>query len=213
MADWNAVTPFTFLIVRNGFASPCNNPNIFPAKNGVEFSSTVCGDAWGATTLAIMQLWTMRGDTFLQAGVIFNLNESWNVYSGPWLFEPADFRRVAVHELAHALGLDHEDDVPAIMATFASNVEEPQQDDVDGVQFHYGEPDVVVTLVSVSDSTLVPGQLATINATVKNQGTSPSSNTTLRYSRLTDNIISTSDTLLGTDPVRRYLPTRRRLRV
>ena len=181
IAEWNAVTPFTFLIVRDSFADPCNNPNVFRAVNGVKFSSTVCGVAWGATTLATTLPWsTNGGTTTLQTGIIFNSNENWNVYNGPLLFGVEDFRRVAVHELGHALGLGHEDDVPAIMSTFASDREEAQQDDINGVNFLYAESDLVVTLVSVSDTTLVPGQLATINATVKNQGTGSSSNTTLR---------------------------------
>ena len=212
MAGWNAVTPFNFLIVRDSFADPCSNPNFFPAVNGVAFSSTICGDAWGATTLAITVPWSTNGGaTTRQTGVIFNNNESWNVYSGPLLFELEDFRRVAVHELGHALGLDHEDGVPAIMATFANDLEVPQQDDIDGVNFLYTEPDLVVTLISVDDSTLMPGQSFTIDATVKNQGTGSSSDTTLRYFGSTNNVISTLDTSLGTNPVTALSPNAKSL--
>ena len=145
MADWNAVTPFTFVIVRNSSANPCSNPNVTPPKNGARFSTTVCGAAWGATTLAVARTWsTSGGATFLQSSIIFNSNRSWDVYNGPSQ-KPGfvgifDFRRVAGHELGHTLGLGHEDDVPAIMATFIGDLEVPQQDDIDGVNTLY--PDV-----------------------------------------------------------------------
>ena len=59
---------------------------------------------------------------------------------------------------------------------------------------------------SVSDSTLTPGQSFTIYATVENQGNGSSSSTTLRYYRSTNSIISTGDTLLGTDAVSALSP-------
>jgi len=62
-------------------------------------------------------------------------------------------------------------------------------------------PDLVVINPSVNDSSLTPGQSFTINATVRNQGDGPSGVSTLRWYRSTDNIISTSDTLLGANPV------------
>ena len=63
-----------------------------------------------------------------------------------------------------------------------------------------------VKLVTVDDATLTPGQSFTINATVKNQDTGSSSNTTLRYFRSTNGVISTFDTPLGTDPVSALSP-------
>lgn len=73
------------------------------------------------------------GNRTVNSGIVFNANEEWDVYDGPWEGVPADFQRVAVHELGHTLGLDHEDDVPAIMGTYASDVTRPTTDDVLGV--------------------------------------------------------------------------------
>ncbi len=65
-----------------------------------------------------------------------------------------------------------------------------------------GSPaDLVVQSVSVSDSTLTPGQSLTLRATVRNQGTARSGATTLQYYRSTNRTISTQDTEIGTDQV------------
>ena len=65
-----------------------------------------------------------------------------------------------------------------------------------------GSPaDLVVESVSVSDSTLTPGQSFTLSATVRNQGTGGADATTLRYYRSTNRTISTRDTRVGTDGV------------
>ena len=64
-------------------------------------------------------------------------------------------------------------------------------------------PDLVASVTSVGDAgILYVGEPFTINAVVHNQGTGPAASTTLRYYRSTDSTISTSDTLVGTDPVR-----------
>ena len=62
-------------------------------------------------------------------------------------------------------------------------------------------PDLVVESPSVSDSTLTPGQSFTLQATVRNRGTGPSTATTLRYHQSSDATIATSDRSVGTDAV------------
>jgi len=49
-----------------------------------------------------------------------------------------DFRRVALHELGHVIGLDHESGPPAIMAPNISNLDRLQPDDIAGVNALYG---------------------------------------------------------------------------
>ncbi len=61
--------------------------------------------------------------------------------------------------------------------------------------------DLVVESVSVSDSTLTPGQSFTLTATVRNQGTAGAAATTLRYYRSSNRTISTRDTEAGSDAV------------
>ncbi|HAH31680.1 MAG TPA: hypothetical protein DCL44_05135 [Elusimicrobia bacterium] len=68
------------------------------------------------------------------------------------------------------------------------------------------KPDMVISGIYPSPSSLVPNQLFTIYATVYNQGTLASNSTTVHYYRSTDATITTGDTQLGTDPVEALSP-------
>ncbi|MBL6992236.1 MAG: matrixin family metalloprotease [Bacteriovoracaceae bacterium] len=137
MYEWGVNTVFQYYIVSGTYEDPCDATE---GKNGVKFSSTDCGDAWGSTTLAVCHTWYIAStSTITQTDIVFNSNEPWNVYSTSWSYNVNDFHRVAVHELGHALGLGHEDSgVSTIMGTYAGDITIPQQDDIDGVAALYG---------------------------------------------------------------------------
>ena len=137
MFRWNDATNFKFRIVRDSFGDPCSDPNVSAAKNGVAFSDSICGLAWSDQIIAISITWVINNtNEIVQTGV-----EEWGVYSGPWERDPFfginDFRRIAVHELGHCLGLSHEDSVAAVMQSKAGDIEYPTADDIEGVNFLY----------------------------------------------------------------------------
>ena len=80
MYEWSNATVFRYYIVRQTYSDPCDSSD---SRNGVRFDSTICGDAWGTSTLAITST-RYTGSQILQTDIVFNSNESWSVYSTPW---------------------------------------------------------------------------------------------------------------------------------
>jgi hypothetical protein len=133
MAAW-LPAGFRFLISRDIYSDPCNSSD---HRNGVRFHTHVCGSAFGATTVAVTSIVSLGAQT-TEANIVFNSNQSWDVYAGVLKGSAIDFRRVAVHELGHAVGLGHENHASAIMAPIVGNIETPRTDDVTGVRALYG---------------------------------------------------------------------------
>ena len=132
-------TSSTFQYTSNtggGFSDPCVSSGV-DARSGVLFATTSCGASFGGSTLAVQQYWfSGPGPTRSKTGTIFNNNVEWGLYSGSWTGIP-EFKRVAVHELGHGLGLDHSGDSSAIMWQVSGNVEVPQVDDIQGAAAIY----------------------------------------------------------------------------
>ncbi len=135
MADWNAVSNFKWA-PQGVSANPCANTGLA----GARLSSTACGQTFGSSTLAVTFYNYGFANHFIHVGTVFNSHVKFGVYSGALMSGSTDFRRVAVHELGHALGLDHENNsgIPAIMAPTVSNIQKPQPDDINGTRAMYG---------------------------------------------------------------------------
>jgi len=138
--DWNAqITRSQFSVVRDSTAAQVEGNRV----NNVFFSNTVYGDAWGSGVLAVtLSFRSTRSTT--ESDVLFNTAWTWDSYRGPLRRGGmVDFRRVALHEFGHVLGLDHPDQavpaqsVSAVMNSMVSNTETLQSDDISGVQSLY----------------------------------------------------------------------------
>lgn len=107
----------------------------------VFFSSTVFGDSFGEGTLAITLLSSRNHGVLEETDTIFNTAYTWDSYRGQLHRAAQDFRRVAIHEFGHTLGLDHPDEhgqhVSAIMNSTVGNLDTVQQDDINGAQSLY----------------------------------------------------------------------------
>lgn len=151
MQEWTDATAFEF-VADPGYVDPCeglrrnDNGGSFPlgdgdGRNGVDFNSTICGNDFGAGIIAITLSFSNTGplgfSLLNQTDIVFNSDFDWDVYSGNPQ-QRIDFRRVALHELGHALGLDHSHATATIMAANYGSIRSLQADDVNGVNALYG---------------------------------------------------------------------------
>ena len=155
LAKWTRETDFTFE-ENTAYSNPCagysvntNDPDGFPAGagnglNGADFRGDVCGNEFGAGVLAITLTLSAPGKlgfaNYTDSDIVFNSAFSWDIYSGPRKSGIIDFRRVALHELGHAIGLDHESTKLAIMAPRLTDLDSLAADDINGINSIYGAP-------------------------------------------------------------------------
>ncbi len=106
-------------------------------RNSARWSPTLCGDEWGENTLAVTSSYSSGGFLF-KTDIVFNNTKDWDIYDGVRRSYANDFRRVAVHELGHAMGLGHLSDPKTIMAATINDSFLPQFDDVNALLSKYG---------------------------------------------------------------------------
>jgi hypothetical protein len=116
--------------------------------NSTSFATTVFGDDFGSGVLAVTY-YTFQGGTFKEADVLFNTAQTFDSYRGDLQFNNqgkciCDIQRVFLHELGHALGLNHPDSAgqhcDAVMNSMVSDLSQLSADDKAGIQFLYGSP-------------------------------------------------------------------------
>ena len=125
---WNdSATDLEIAIVGESATGKCTSAG----NNAASFEDDVCGDEFGAGVVAIAS--TYRNpllNRITKSDIFFNRAIFYLVYDGDD-FGVVDFRRVAVHELGHSMGLAHsaasEDDsimFPAVGNSFIPQFEE-----------------------------------------------------------------------------------------
>jgi hypothetical protein len=143
MADWNAVGTAMQWGLGTTAAQPCNSGDHI---NSAGWRATTCDDAdFGDAIAVTKRSYVKIGESwyFSDADIVVDDSQKWAPhYDGPLRSDHTqDFRRVILHELGHALGLDHPDDagqnVAAIMNSQISTVDSLQQDDENGITFLY----------------------------------------------------------------------------
>ena len=121
--------------------------------NSASFSSTIFGDSFGSGVLAVTYYRT-QGTTFYEADILVNSAEIFDSYRGNLQFNSqgkctCDIQRVFLHELGHALGLNHPDGagqhVDAIMNSVVTDLSQLTADDEAGIQYLYGAPSPLPT--------------------------------------------------------------------
>jgi hypothetical protein len=137
---WNQyLAQFSFFTFQgNNGAGGATNDGV----NEVFFDSSFGGQQLDANTLAITSYsYDPSSGAMNEADTVFNSNVTWNSYRGPLASNAVDFRRVAMHEMGHILGLDHPDTngqtVDAIMNSQIGDRDTLSGDDIAGGQSLY----------------------------------------------------------------------------
>lgn len=171
LAAWNAnITNMRFLVVRNSTSAIGYGNGV----NNVFWSSTIYGDDFDERTLAVTLSRTNLNGIRIESDVIFNTGIPWNSYRGVLQTAASggilqDFRRVAIHEFGHVLGLGHPDDigqrVTAAMNAIISNTDSLAADDIAGARAIYDSGTIVLGSATLYLQTPVSFQVsgATLN--------------------------------------------------
>ncbi|KJR42179.1 Peptidase M10A and M12B, matrixin and adamalysin domain protein [Candidatus Magnetoovum chiemensis] len=132
---WNNLSNFEYSSI-DAYSNPCSKNN----QNGYGFLTTNCLSQWDTQTLAVTRTWyDVSNGTITEADILFNSKDAnWAIFHGADDVK-YDFRRVAAHELGHALGLDHPSTSNALMYyKYSDTIETPQSDDINGIGALYG---------------------------------------------------------------------------
>jgi hypothetical protein len=129
MSQWNGV-------IRNVRFSSRRYPAVdVPWWDG--FNDVAWTSGLPARTLGVTYQLSYFG-VRVESDVVFNARTAWDSYRGSQRSRATDFRRVALHEFGHVLGLDHPPSGTAIMRARISNVDRLRGDDIAGAQRLYG---------------------------------------------------------------------------
>lgn len=149
MQEWSAVSSdFRFISAGPGSAGQNNFDNV----NNMLFAAQAQGSSFEDDVLALTLTRTDLSGNAIESDIVFNSEVIWNAYDGTIRVDAAgnvvfDFRRVALHELGHVLGLDHPDEacdqtVEAVMNSQTADVDRLTEDDRNGLAAIYAGDNV-----------------------------------------------------------------------
>src|SRR5712691_7503500 len=176
-------------------------------------------------TLGLTSYWSATCFNITEKDIRFNANRSWTFDTSPLTLpgfgEPFSFPVVAIHELGHGLGLNHQTYNVAMMAPYYPNGGavgqiyqqhfQPLPDDVEGARAGYGTEgsvrDVVASAYASYNATdtgpIIPASMAFRGRTtvfgfsVGNRGSVHESSVRVQFYLSTDRWIDTSDFYVG----------------
>jgi hypothetical protein len=148
---WAAYAPIDFIEVEDTGPNPTESENSYAASNHAEIrigAHTIDGSRGGELAHAYFPFSTTEG---LAGDLHLDADEDWTRNNGGYLVE------VLLHEIGHVLGLEHVDNVDAIMNPFIvqrfNGVGQADLlvDDVDGIRSIYGSGVGSVTPLTPTD--------------------------------------------------------------
>lgn len=143
--EWNDETVFNFNIVEQYFDPCISLPGSAngDGRNSMSFSSTICGSSYNSSTLAVTVYSSDSNGLstdLIEADILFKSSVNYDVFDARPSGAPSnlvDFRRVALHELGHVIGLKHENSNQSIMRSTIGSIFSLTQDDINGVNELY----------------------------------------------------------------------------
>lgn len=145
MQEWSRLGTFNFVPQTSGAGSPCDAED---RQNVAGWQPMMCGGAqFGDALAATSRTYVLQGNRYWlsDVGIFFDSARNWTPRRpGPLMQDSlgVDFYRIMLHELGHALGLDHPDkagqNVDAIMNSRAGPLDTLQADDKSGYERLYG---------------------------------------------------------------------------
>ena len=143
VSEWNKKTDFNFSVISE-YRDPCFKDGF----NSVAFLPEMCGESFGKSALAVTALryqsQLLGPAAIIEADIFINENVNFDIFRGKTSTQnqstniKVDFRRTALHELGHVIGLGHELTNPAIMKPSYGDIDQLQEDDLLGVSSLYG---------------------------------------------------------------------------